>query len=177
MKFVHIADMHFDAPFTGLSAKDNLVDVRRLEQRKAFKKVIDYSKDNDIDYLFIAGDLYEHEYIKKSTIEYINNQFREIPNTKIIITPGNHDPYIKGSYYETFEWSENVYICKSDLEIIETPEIDIYMTAFTDFYQNESPIQNITIKNPSKINILVTHCDLNGSKDAERFWLQSYIEI
>ena len=34
MKFVHIADMHFDCPFTVLSSKENLGDVRRLEHEK-----------------------------------------------------------------------------------------------------------------------------------------------
>ena len=38
MKFVHIADMHFDSPFVKLSDKDILGDLRRLEQRKVFKK-------------------------------------------------------------------------------------------------------------------------------------------
>ena len=38
MKFVHIADMHFDSPFVNLSDKDGLGDLRRLEQRKVFKK-------------------------------------------------------------------------------------------------------------------------------------------
>ena len=82
MKFVHIADMHFDAPFTVLN-QNNLGDRRRLEQREAFQKVIEYIKQNYIEYLFICGDLYEHEYVKQSTIEYINRQFEQIPNTKI----------------------------------------------------------------------------------------------
>ena len=30
MKFVHIADMHFDSPFVKLSEKDTLGDKRRL---------------------------------------------------------------------------------------------------------------------------------------------------
>ena len=53
MKFIHIADMHFDSPFVNLSDKDGLGDFRRLEQRKTFKKVIEYIKENDIKYLFI----------------------------------------------------------------------------------------------------------------------------
>ena len=85
MKFVHIADMHFDSPFVNLSEKDIMGDLRRLEQRKVFKKIIEYIKENNIEYLFIAGDLYEHKYIRKSTIEYINNLFKEIENTKIFI--------------------------------------------------------------------------------------------
>ena len=38
MRFIHMADMHFDSPFTVLSNKEELGDLRRLEQRKIFKK-------------------------------------------------------------------------------------------------------------------------------------------
>ena len=44
MKFIHIADMHFDTPFTFLGEKENFGDIRRLEQREAFKKIIEYIK-------------------------------------------------------------------------------------------------------------------------------------
>ena len=50
MKFVHIADVHFDMPFTLLSSRGNMGDKRRLEQREAFDKVINYIKENDIEY-------------------------------------------------------------------------------------------------------------------------------
>ena len=69
MKFIHIADIHFDSPFVNLSDKENLGDLMRLQQRKVFKKVIEYIKENDIECLFISGDLYENKYIKKSTIK------------------------------------------------------------------------------------------------------------
>ena len=46
MKFVHIADMHFDSPFITLSDKGNLGEQRRIEQRKIYKKVIEYIKEN-----------------------------------------------------------------------------------------------------------------------------------
>ena len=61
MKFVHIADMHFDIPFTSLNTVEDLGEKRRIEQRNAFKKVIEYIKQNNVGYLFIAGDLYEHD--------------------------------------------------------------------------------------------------------------------
>ena len=61
MKFIHIADVHFDRPFVNLSDKEGWGDFRRLDQRKYFKKVIEYIKEEDIPYLFIAGDLYEHK--------------------------------------------------------------------------------------------------------------------
>lgn len=95
MKFVHIADMHFDSPFVKLSEKDTLGDKRRLEQRKVLKKIIEYIKENNIKYFFISGDLYEHKYIRQSTIEYINNLFKEIPETHIYIAPRKPRPILK----------------------------------------------------------------------------------
>ena len=169
MKFVHIADMHFDSPFVNLSDKDGLGDLRRLEQRKAFKKVIEYIKENDIKYFFISGDLYEQKYIKSSTIEYINNLFKEIPNTKIFIAPGNHDPYTKNSYYNKFYWSENVKIFTSKVEKVETEDANIYGYGFDDFYCKDSGIENLEIKDDTKLNILVIHGTLDGGnmKDME----------
>ena len=63
MKFVHIADMHFDSPFVNLSERELFGDKRRLEQRKILKKIIEYIKEEKIDNLFISGDLYEHKYM------------------------------------------------------------------------------------------------------------------
>ena len=76
MKFVHIADMHFDTPFITLSNKQNLCKLRRIEQRETFRKMIEYIKENEIPYLFISGDLYEHKYIRESTIEYYLKQYQ-----------------------------------------------------------------------------------------------------
>ena len=168
MRFVHIADMHFDKPFTLLSNKKELGEVRRIEQRKAFKKMINYIKENKIPYLFIAGDLYEQEYIKQSTIEYINNLFGEIIETKIYIAPGNHDPYIKNSYYAQYKWKENVKILKPGIQKIEEKEFDLYGYGFSEFYCNESKIEEIKIENKNKINILLSHADINGNKQVEK---------
>ena len=168
MRFVHIADTHFDSPFTNLSDKTGMGDILRLEQRKALKKVIEYIKENEIPFLFISGDLYEHNYIRKSTIEYINNLFKEIPNTKIFISPGNHDPFIKNSYYNQFIWNENVYIFKSKIERIELEEADIYGFGFDDFYCKDSVIKDLTIENKNKLNILVIHGSLNTSESLEK---------
>lgn len=162
MKFVHIADMHFDSPFVNLSDKENLGDLRRLEQRKVFKKVIEYIKENNIEYLFISGDLYEQKYVKKSTIEYVNSLFKEILKTKIFIAPGNHDPFIKNSYYNKYNWSENVKIFDSKIERVELENVNVYGFGFDDFYCNNSGIENIEIQNIDKLNILVMHGTLDG---------------
>lgn len=158
MKFIHIADMHFDKPFTILE-KNGLSESRRIEQRNVFTKMINYIKENNIDYLFIAGDLYEHEYVRKSTIEFINNCFKQIVNTRVYITPGNHDPYINNSYYNKFAWNENVKIF-TNIEKIENGSINIYGYGFTDFSSKAIELpQNLDI---TKINVLLMHANLNG---------------
>lgn len=167
MKFLHMADMHFDAPFTVLNKKGNFGMLRRLDQREVFQKIIQYIQNNQIEYFFICGDFYEHETIQKSTIEFINNLFQTIPTTKIFITPGNHDPYIKNSMYQTFPWNENVKIFSSKLEIVETKEANIYGVGFDNFSCDTLGIQNIQIQNPNKINILMTHGTIDGSSQTE----------
>ena len=168
MKFVHIADIHFDSPFVNLSDKEYLGDLRRLDQRKVFKKVIEYIKENNIELLFIAGDVYEHKYIKKTTIDYINNLFKEIPNTKIFITPGNHDPFIKNSYYNKYIWNNNVKIFNSNIEKIETEQADIYGFGFNDFYCTNFNLDNVNIESKNKLNILIMHGTIDGASIEEK---------
>ena len=164
MRFIHIADMHFDAPFANLSKQEGVGDKRRVEQRQVFSEIIRYIKIQDIPYLFISGDLYEHQYVRKTTIEYINNLFKTIPETKIFISPGNHDPYLKNSYYNEFEWNGNVYIFNSEIQKYEFEEVDIYGFGFEDFYCADSRVEEIQIENKEKLNILVTHGSLNASQ-------------
>lgn len=168
MKFVHIADMHFDTPFTLLSDRANLGEIRRLDQRKAFKKMIEYIKENSIEYLFIAGDFYEHNYIRESTIDFINEEFKKIPETKIFITPGNHDPILKNSYYNKYNWSSNVKIFSSQIEKVETEECNIYGFGFDDFYMKDTKLDQIQIDDKEKVNILITHGSVDSSKLEER---------
>ena len=168
MKFVHIADMHFDTPFKMLSDRRDLGETRRLNQRKAFKKMIEYIKENKIPYLFIAGDLYDNEYIRESTISFINDSFKQIPNTKIYIAPGNHDPYLKNSYYAKYNWNENVKIFTANVEKVENEDFILYGYGFEDFYCNNSNIENVKLENKEKINILLTHCNLDGNDKLEK---------
>lgn len=168
MKFVHIADMHFDGIFNNISNKENMGELRRLDQRKIFKKIIEYIKENEIKYFFISGDFYEHKYIRKSTIEYINNLFGEIPDTEIFISPGNHDPFITNSYYNKFIWNDNVKIFNSKIEKMETEECNIYGYGFNDFYCTNSGINNLELDDKTKLNILVIHGTLDGANIEEQ---------
>ena len=165
MKFVHIADLHMDSKFETLNYIEGLPQKRRMEQRQAIKKVIDYVKENNIELLLIAGDLYEQNYIRRSSIDYINNIFKEIPQTKIFISPGNHDPYIKNSFYATYTWASNVHIFGEKVEKVDYKGIHIYGMGFTDFYCRESNIEEIDLGDKQNINILLAHGTLDAATD------------
>ena len=161
MKFLHIADVHLDQMINNVGENEN---KRRHEIIEAFSRAIQYIKNMKIEYLFIAGDFYEHKYIKDTTIEIIINLFKEISNTKIFITPGNHDPFVKDSIYDRFDFPENVYIFR-DMEMVETKDANIFGFGFTDFY----PLKNVNFGNikplkNGKKNILIAHTDIYSKK-------------
>lgn len=177
MKFIHIADVHFDMPLIVLKNNRELVKKRRAEQRQVFKDVIKLAKDEEIDCLFISGDLFEQKYIEKSTIEFIISSLQLIPNVKVFITPGNHDPYIKNSPYKTYAWPSNVKIFNKDISKISCGDADIYGFGFEEYEIQENNLKDLKIENPAKINILITHGNLIGKshyndldiKDLEKF--------
>ena len=112
-------------PFTTLGNTEGIAGQRRNEIREVFHSIIDLSIKEQADLLLICGDLYEHEYVKKSTITFISDEFRKISNTRVIIIPGNHDPYLPGAYYRTFKWPDNVYILAGEKDSVEFEESGI----------------------------------------------------
>ena len=90
MKFVHCADVHIGMEFAlnRLRSKQ-----RKAEILQSFLRVIDYCRDEEVDILLIAGDLFDSEKVEAAVVEQIKEAFAGIPGTDIYIAPGNHDPY------------------------------------------------------------------------------------
>ena len=60
MRFVHAADIHLDSPLRGLDTyPDAPVERLRIATRQAFERVIDLCLENRVDFLIIAGDLFD----------------------------------------------------------------------------------------------------------------------
>lgn len=177
MKFVHIADVHLDMPFTSLKNNKDLVKRRRLEQKFIFRKAIDLVKSEKAEVLFIAGDLFENKFVEDDTIFYVISCLKELENVKVYITPGNHDPLIKSSPYNTFEWPDNVFIFSSEVGMDTLDNINIYGIGFEDFEMDSTAVKDIEIEE-DKINILVTHATLDGAShkyhDVKTQWLNKF---
>ena len=163
MKFIHLADIHFDMPFISLNGNKEHINKRRIEQKQAFRDAIKFAKKEEVDAIFISGDLFEQKFVESNTIEYLISNLQLVPDINVFIVPGNHDPYIKTSPYKTYEWPENVTIFTDEYGKIELEEADIYGFGFADYEDDRNVLEEIKIDDEKKINILITHGTLNGA--------------
>lgn len=167
VRILHCADLHFDTPFNELSKE--ISNISKEELLEVFKNIIDLTIKEQIEVLLIAGDVFDNLTVNKSTLFFISNQLIRIPNVKVFISPGNHDPYNEKSFYNMIKWPNNVYIFKGDLEYKEIEELNlvIWGAGFRNSYENESLLSNIDV-DKSKINIMVMHGEIeNGISNNE----------
>ena len=161
IKFLHCADIHIDCPFSSLDS--NLAKKRKQTLKDVFSNIINIALRECVDFLFICGDLFEQNYTDSASINFINECFKKLRNTKVLIACGNHDPAIKNSHYSTFEWNDNVIIFKSHISYAYFDESDTYVygSSFTAFEESECTIPNFDLLDKNGINILLTHGTLN----------------
>lgn len=162
MKFIHIADLHLDTPLVSLRNNRSLIKKRRAEHKQIFKDVIKLAKEESVDFLFISGDFFEQKFVEKSTIDFIISSLELIPDVKVFISPGNHDPYIKNSPYMTYQWPQNVTIFHKEIQKVSCGDVDIYGFGFDEFELTENLLNGFHVEDESKINVLVTHGSLNA---------------
>lgn len=169
IKFLHCGDIHIDCPFSSLSL--DLAKKRKQTLKNVFSNIIDIALHERVDFLFICGDLFEQNYTDLSSINYINECFKKIHNTKVLITCGNHDPAIKNSHYLTFDWNDNVIIFKSHISYAYFDESDTYVygSSFTAFEESECTIPNFDLLDKNGINIFLTHGTLNMGIEENKY--------
>lgn len=60
MKFIHTADLHLDSPLRGLSSyADAPAEWLRTATRDAFQNLVSHAIDEQVDFVVIAGDVYD----------------------------------------------------------------------------------------------------------------------
>ena len=80
--------------------------------------------------------------------------------------PGNHDPLLVNSFYNNYNWSDNVKIFSENIEKVKFGEFCIYGFGFEKYelYDSDKILNNIQLDS-NKINILISHGDVyNNSK-------------
>lgn len=164
IKFLHCSDVHLDAPFVGMSQDKS--DERRRELRSTFMRMMDYVRERSIDYVLIAGDLFETAYATNTTAEVLIREFRTCEKTKFIIAPGRYDAYVDNPIYRSGRLPQNCYVFSSEkLSSFEFDEdrVTIYGWAFTTAEGiTQSPLYDSHVEDGSRINIVVGYADLGG---------------
>ena len=60
ISFLHAADIHLDSPLKGLERYENApVERMRRATRRAFERLINLAIEKRVDFVVIAGDLYD----------------------------------------------------------------------------------------------------------------------
>lgn len=163
IKVLHCGDLHFDTVFSELDGR--MADSRREDLRETFGRIISECKINNIDLLLVSGDFFDNDFIMYETATFILKKFKEIPNTRVFISPGNHDAFTEKSFYSSLTWPENVHIFKSEMEVVDLEDINtaVFGIGFSNSYQNQGLLKNFSVKDSKRINIMVMHGDYVGT--------------
>lgn len=159
--FIHCADLHLG---TEISSLGHISRNRAAEIQYTFNNIIRICKEEQVDYLLVAGDLFECAVPDRRLVKDVATAFAGVPDTRVIIAPGNHDYVTAGSCYLDDElWSDNVYIFRGkwDSFIFDDDRVQIFGAAFTGAYQN-SPLMPQKIENmvDGYIHIGVLHGEI-----------------
>lgn len=156
MRFIHTGDIHLGA--TPESKKDWAVG-RGDEIWNTFERLIKEIKQNPVEMLIIAGDLFHRQPLLRELKE-VDYLFSTIPNTKVVLCAGNHDAIKKGSFYNDFKWSDNViFIGNKNIQKVEIDELNVCVYGLS-YHQTEihdAMYNHIIVDRPDRINILVAH--------------------
>jgi DNA repair exonuclease len=94
IRFIHAADIHLDSPLRGLAAYEGApVEHLRTATRGAFTRLIDRAVDEAVDFVVIAGDLYDGDWRDYNTGLFFCREMGRLNQAAIpaFVLYGNHD--------------------------------------------------------------------------------------
>lgn len=110
MRFIHAADLHLDSPMAGLRARHGARadDVSRAT-RTAFRRLIDVAIRDKVDFVLVAGDVFDRDWPDYSTGLFFASGLADLGKAgiRVALIRGNHDAASRMSRHLT--WSSNVY--------------------------------------------------------------------
>ncbi|AKT39999.1 metallophosphoesterase family protein [Chondromyces crocatus] len=113
-RFIHTADWQL-----GLRAHFIHGDAGALVREARLRTVARIgalAREYKADFVVVAGDVFEHHELKPDTLRRAFDRMADIP-TPVYLLPGNHDPLMPGSLYESDRWRKecppNVHVLAS----------------------------------------------------------------
>ena len=132
--FLHAADLHLDAPFSGLSPAQAA--KRREEQLALVRELFERGSERGCTLALLAGDLFDAPEVRPDTLEQVQRACAGF-HGPIFIAPGNHDCCKPGGVYSIGGWPENVHIFTSrEISRVELPDCTVYGAGFAQVCEN-----------------------------------------
>lgn len=165
-RFLHAADIHLDSPLHGLSRYEGLpVDEIRLATRAAFDNLVQCAVDEAVDFVVIAGDLFDGDWRDMGTGLYFAKAMGRLDQAGIpaFLLSGNHDAASVIS--RTVPWPPNVRLFGSRRP--ETHRLpDICVAVHGQSFPTQAVTENLVLAYPPgeahTFNIGMLHTALAG---------------
>ena len=158
-----MGDLHLDSPFSSLGVDKS--EIRRREFRATFTSIMYYAKEAAVDIVLISGDLFDDGYATAETVDLLCKEFSGMPDCRFVISPGNHDPYTRGSLYAAKKLPKNVYVFSdSTLSrfVFEDLNTEVYGWAFTGDSLLQSPLAGKSADDNGRLHLCCGHCDMSS---------------
>jgi DNA repair exonuclease SbcCD nuclease subunit len=169
MKFIHCADVHLDTPLQGLAEYPGApVNEIRSATRRAFEKLLDAALSERVDFVIIAGDLYDVGLKSFESALFFNKSMLRLKEAGIdvYLIHGNHDAASK--LIKQLRPPSNVHVFRSNEP--HTFSIDALRVAIHgQSFATPEIIEDLAAHYPARIadffNIGVLHTNLSGISD------------
>lgn len=179
--FIHAADLHLDSPLRGLSRYEGAPVGRiRGATRRALENLVDLALERKVDFVLIAGDLYDGDQRDYDTALFFNRQMRRLLARRIpvFIIRGNHDA--ASVITKALTPPENVesFPVKNAASVLHpTLPVAIHGQGFA----NASVQENLAVTYPGAVaehfNIGLLHTSLGGSSEHDTYAPCSPVEL
>lgn len=168
MKFIHAADIHLDTPLQGLVHYAGApVNEIRNATRRAFEKLLDAALAHQVDFIIIAGDLYDVGLKSFESALFFNRQMTRLKDAGIdvFLIHGNHDAASK--LIKQLRPPANVHVFRSNepqtfgRDVLDLP-VAIHGQSFATPQVTDDLATNYPAPLPNAFNIGVLHTNLSG---------------
>ncbi|WP_395065030.1 exonuclease SbcCD subunit D [Paraburkholderia silvatlantica] len=166
MKFIHAADLHLDSPLHGLSAYPDAPAAQlRNATREALRRLVDRAIEEEVEFVVIAGDLYDGDWKDHNTGIFFGQQMGRLRKVGIRVFAlwGNHDA--ESEMTRKLTLPDNVVVFshrKPETHVLHDIKVALHGQSFKD----KAVVENLAASYPSPLagyyNIGVLHTALEG---------------
>jgi exonuclease SbcD len=164
-QILHFADLHLDHSFASSGLPAAVGTWRRADLRATLGRILTLAREQKVDAVTIAGDLYEQSYTLADTVDFLVQQFTRLAPIRVFIAPGEHDSFTNDSLYALTRWPENVTVfSQGRLSGVElSPGIHLWGAACPPA-RGQKALDNFHVDRDG-VNLLLLHAaDVEGAK-------------